>query len=171
MRIRPPVLFVVLTFVFALAAASCSSDDNGYDNLGEGGGGAIPGSGSAGGDDAGTDADRVDAADAGNDVDAGDEVCDEEITATTTDPRFPCCYEDRDCQESGRPGADDMRCYYASCTEDGEGTCRIPPTGDQQCWSNDDCPEDMYCPHEQNDDAFSCRTPNHVESPATCRDE
>lgn len=154
--------FAVVSCLLLLFAAFGCSDDNGYDTTGGGGG---PGGSTGGnGDDAGDVADDTED-DIEDDV---YQLCEYEPSATPTDPTKPCCFDDEDCWDSNVANAGDMYCYYAECTEGGEGTCRVPPSTEQHCWDDYDCPEGYECPYEDNPDAFQCDQPQMHETPATC---
>jgi len=165
MRTLPVVLSIL-----AFAVAGCTETEPRDPRGGDGPAPRVGEQSSSNGnddEDAGNDADTDDADDTG---DAGDaaEQCDEDPNSQPVDPRFPCCFDDQDCRDTDIANADSMHCYYATCTEGGDGSCRVPPSGTYECWDDYDCPEGYICPHEQQADAFGCRDPQTVETPATC---
>lgn len=126
-------LGVFAALLFALAA--CSDDGP---NMRDPGGGPVPDSSSQGGPDPDAGGDVED------DADIGPEAC--ELESRTSDfEDQPCCFTDQDCQDSNAPNADLMVCYSAACTPNGEGQCRIPPQGVNDCWTDADCEEGQVC--------------------------
>ena len=165
-RFRPSYWLVALA-ALTLVLAGCPQDD--IDRDPTGGGGGVPG-GSASNND--TDADDGDVDQDAEDVDdVVDELCEYEPSSQSTDPTKPCCFDHEDCWDSNIANSEDMYCYYPTCEEDGEGTCRFPPGTEMQCWDDLDCPEGYRCPHEDNADQFSCHEPQLIETPATCVEE
>ncbi len=157
--------------ILAFVAIGCTESDPRDIDGGSGSSTNIGGGGSSTGNDGDNDGE-----DAGNDADADDtddtgdvpEQCEQEPNSQPVDPRFPCCFDDQDCRDTNLPNADSMHCYYATCTDGGDGSCRVPPSGTHQCWDDHDCPDGYRCPHEQQADAFDCRDPRTIETPATC---
>lgn len=155
-------LAITLVAAILLLSSGCTEDDEPpRDPSGGTGGTGGVGSSNDGDPDAGEDTG------ADTDEDVGT-ACELVPSDQPGDERFPCCFTDRDCWESGAQFADQMRCYYAECTEGGEGTCRIPPQTDTECWSDRDCPDDHHCPWEQFADDFHCEEPTFMETPEIC---
>ena len=163
--VRFPVTMAHLSFIAALALVlalgGCTDDNEPRD--GTGGGPSEPKPTSSGDDDAGTDGD------VGNDVgdDAGGADCELEPSSQPSDPRFPCCYETQECRDSNVTGSDSMHCYYAECTEGGQGVCRRIPNEEMRCWDDLDCPEGYRC----TIDHLACDEPTMHESPGNCLED
>lgn len=164
--------FLAFMMVCLFAIAACTDDDpDARPPDGTGGGGGGSGSSGGNGDDVDIDAD-FDASDAGADadVDVGP-FCELEPRDAATDFRFPCCFTDSDCHDSGAPDAEDLVCYHAVCAEGAEGICRVPPTAEMQCWGTGDCPDEHSCPYAETYQEFACDSPMIQELPSQCVDQ
>lgn len=160
------VFATVFTALF-LMFAGCTDDDP-DSRPAAGGTGGTGGTGSSNDDSADADGDTSDTSD-----DADEDVltsCDLEPSDQPGDARYPCCHTDLDCKNSDADRADEMVCYYSECTEGGQGTCRVPPEVDGECWSNRDCSGDQVCPWEQYSEDFDCEEPLIMETPEICTD-
>lgn len=160
---------LILVVALSFAIAGCTDDDESDPRDPHSGGG---GSGStSGGNDDEPDI-GVDVGDAANDQDVRDDdvdaICTLEPQVPQGDARFPCCFTTEDCRESSVPQADSMICYQASCTEGGEGTCRVPPQQELQCWDDYDCPAGYECPHDMTTIPYRCQDPTVQEVPPFC---
>ncbi len=135
MGVKRVAWLVMLCFVVWVGACS-----EGPEPRDPGGGSTPPGGSGGGGDDP----------DVGHDVeddaedDAGPALCELEPRMAVDPDRQPCCFNTLDCVESDANEAADMVCYGASCVEDGEGVCRVPPEVGL-CWTRRDCEEGEQC--------------------------
>ena len=161
------LITILLIALLGGALVACGSDD---DRPPVRGGGTTSGGTSSGGNGANNQDDPNNQDAPNNQDDPNDQddpqSCDLQPSQLHVDERFPCCFSDDDCRASDSPFADQLICFRASCTEGGEGTCRLP-LEPGECWKDSHCPEDQVCPYEDLADLFQC-TENILEQPEFC---
>lgn len=162
-----PFTQIVLMILIGLITMGCSDDPVPRDPGDGPPRNANPGFSSGGGD-----------GDSDGDQDAGDQqdADEDDVAQCSLEPRTaldpfvqPCCFTDSDCHQSNAPNSELMRCYSASCVAGGEGLCRFPPDGANECWTRFDCAPGQRCR-----DAFTgtCEDPQpELEFPGTCVDQ
>ncbi|RAL22370.1 hypothetical protein DL240_11005 [Lujinxingia litoralis] len=154
--------------LLSLATLACQEPERIRDiNTGFPGGSGLPATSSPGNRDTGADAEADASTDASADTDTtADAGCNLIPEQGPTPHQLPCCFTDQDCHRTGVFNASAMRCYASSCSEGGEGVCRVPPEQEQDCWTQADCPDNHRCI-----DAFigTCDSPLSNEVPGVCQ--
>ncbi len=181
LKLSRPLFAVICAVLLAIAMVGCTDDESRPPTSPSGGGDPVPGgsSGNGGttdgdagddaGDDVGDDADHDAGHDAGDDTDASI-YCELEPSDLAADPTRPCCFDDRDCRESGLPQAEQMYCYHADCDAGVQGVCRVPPLFSDECWDRWDCAEDQACLYELDPENLDCELYTR-ETPDVCVDD